>query len=60
MPVPPKLAKKPYRPPSFEILNARTAKAELKANGDPTDENVLTMLRLIDERLLRQGKFLKT
>jgi hypothetical protein len=31
------------------MLNARTAKTELKANGDPKDENVLTMLRLIDE-----------
>jgi hypothetical protein len=51
MSIQPKTARKPYRPPSFRMVNAKTAKTELEANGDLKDENVHTMLRLIDEEL---------
>jgi hypothetical protein len=50
MPRKPKAPKKPYRAPSFRMLDARSAQTELKATGDPRDANVQKMLRLMDEQ----------
>ena len=47
----PKATKKPFSPPSFKVLDARDAKAELKARGDRKDANVPKMLSLIDQQL---------
>jgi hypothetical protein len=45
----PKQAKRPYSAPSFQMLDATAAKAEVKAKGEPKDKNVQHMLALIDE-----------
>jgi hypothetical protein len=44
-----KPAKRPYTAPSFQMLDATAAKAELEAKGEPQDQNVRQMLSLIDE-----------
>ena len=43
-----KLAKRPYTPPSFEVLDATAAKAELKTRGEPKNATVRQMFSLID------------
>jgi hypothetical protein len=43
-----KPAKRPYVPPSFEMLDDSAAKAELEAKGDSKDANIRKMLSLID------------
>ena len=45
-----KPAKRPYGPPSFEVLDANAAKAKLKEMGDPK-EATQKMSSLIDEKL---------
>jgi hypothetical protein len=45
-----KPAKRPYSPPSFELLDASAAKAELKTRGEPKDATVRQMFSLIDEQ----------
>jgi hypothetical protein len=45
-----KAAKRPYKAPSYQLLDDTTAKAELKAKGEPTDKNVQKMLSLVDGR----------
>lgn len=47
----PKAAKRPYRPPSFRVIDAVTAKAELHAKGAPQDPQVRQMLAQIDKQL---------
>jgi hypothetical protein len=47
----PPAAKRPYRPPSFQFVDAITAKAELEAKGAPQDAQVRQMLALIDKQL---------
>jgi hypothetical protein len=44
-----KQAKKPYSAPSFQMLNATAAKAELEAKGEPKDKNVQHMLALMND-----------
>ena len=39
-----------YSPPSFEMIDANVAKAELKRRGDPKDANIRQMFSLIDEQ----------
>jgi hypothetical protein len=51
MPSRPKAAKKPYSSPSLVQLDAKAARAKLKAKGDPQDANTQKMLSLIDEQL---------
>jgi hypothetical protein len=51
MPKTRKVRKKPYKLPSFRILNAETAKAELEAKGEPDDPHVRTIIRGIDQQL---------
>jgi hypothetical protein len=46
-----KPAKRPYGPPSFEVLDANAAKAKLKAMGDPKEATTQKMSSLIDEKL---------
>ncbi|HYK49287.1 MAG TPA: hypothetical protein VEU94_06155 [Terriglobales bacterium] len=46
-----KAAKRPYRPPSFQVIDAVTAKAELEAKGAPQDPQVRQMLAQIDKQL---------
>ena len=53
MPRKSKAAKKPYDAPSFRMLDARSAQAELKAKGDPKDANVHKMRSLMDQQLNR-------
>jgi hypothetical protein len=44
--------KKPFSPLSFKVLDARDAKAELKAKGDPEGcERLEDVLSLIDQQL---------
>ena len=45
-----KQAKRPYTAPTFQMLDATSAKAELQAKGEPKDENVQQILSLIDEQ----------
>jgi hypothetical protein len=47
----PKAAKRPYAAPSFEVVDADTAKAELKANGESRDTDVQEMMSAIDRQL---------
>lgn len=49
-----KTAKKPYTSPSFVVLDASSAKARLKASGDPTDALTLKMLSSIGSQLKSQ------
>ena len=44
MPREPNAAKKPYSSPSLVVLDARAAKAKLKARGDQKDPIVQKML----------------
>jgi hypothetical protein len=44
-----KVRKKLYTLPSFSVLDAEAAKAELKAKGQPHDPRVQEMLRAIDK-----------
>lgn len=46
-----KAAKRPYRPPSFQVIDAVTAKAKLEAKGAPQDPQVRQMLAQIDKQL---------
>jgi hypothetical protein len=46
-----KIRKKRYTSPSFRVLDAETAKAELEAKGQPGDPRVQEMLRAIDQKL---------
>ena len=55
-----KPAKKPYSLPSFEMLNASAAKAELEAKGDSKDANVRQMLSLIDGKLKKKKAKLRS
>lgn len=50
----PKTPKKAYIPPSFRMLDAENAKAELKAKREPKDANVPQLLSLIDGQLSSQ------
>jgi hypothetical protein len=43
--------KKPYDRPSLVVLDANTARAKLKAMGDPKDANVQKMLSLSEKQL---------
>lgn len=54
MPTDPQTAKKPYRAPSFSVLDAQAGQVELKAKGDPKDPNVQKMLSLMDKQLNRR------
>ncbi len=48
------VAKKPYSAPSFQVLDAGAAKAELEATGTPDDENARQMLSVLNRP--RDGK----
>ena len=50
----PKAAKKPYSAPSFQILDASAAKAELETTGESDDVNVRRMLSTLKQP--RDGK----
>jgi hypothetical protein len=50
----PKAAKKPYSPPSFHILDADAAKAELEATGASSDVNGRRILSVLNQP--RDGK----
>ena len=50
-----KAAKTRYASPSFKVLDAEAAKAELKAKGRADDPNVQRMLSVIDEKLKTKG-----
>ena len=50
----PKAAKKTYSPPSFQILDASAAKAELEATAESDDLNVRQMLSILKQP--RDGK----
>jgi hypothetical protein len=49
-----KVAKKPYNAPSFQVLDAATAKAELEATGALNDTNTRQMLSVLNQP--RDGK----
>jgi hypothetical protein len=49
-----KVAKKPYSPPSFQVLDASAAKAELEATGTSDDANARQMLSVLNQP--RDGK----
>ena len=49
-----KVAKKSYSAPSFRVLDASAAKAELDATGQLNDENVRQMLSVLNQS--RDGK----
>jgi hypothetical protein len=49
-----KIAKKPYSAPSFQVLDAATAKAELEATGTLNDTNTRQMLAVLNQP--RDGK----
>jgi hypothetical protein len=51
MPSTRKFRKKSYKAPSFRVINAETAKAELEAKGEPDDQQVQTMIRKVDQQL---------
>ncbi len=53
-----KAAKKSYMSPSFKVLDAAAAKAELKAKGVPKDRATQEMLSLIQEMLSLIGELL--
>lgn len=46
-----KPAKTPYRPPSFEVVDAGAAKAELEALGALQDDNARQMLSVANQQL---------
>jgi len=46
-----KVAKKSYTSPSFKVLDAAAAQAELKAKGVPDDRVTQEMLSLLQEML---------
>jgi hypothetical protein len=50
----PKAAKKPYRAPAFQILDAGAAKAELEATGAMNDANARQILSVLNQK--RDGK----
>ena len=43
-----KAAKKPYSAPSFQLLDAGAAKAELEATGSSNDANARQMLSVLN------------
>ena len=43
-------SKEAYIAPTFQMLDATAAKAELEAKGEPKDKNVRQMLSLVDEQ----------
>jgi hypothetical protein len=45
----PKVAKKPYSAPAFQVLDADAAKAELEATGPSNDVNVRQMLSVLNQ-----------
>ena len=49
-----KAAKKPYSAPSFQVLDAGTAKAELEASGSMDEANARQMLSVLNQP--RDGK----
>ena len=49
-----KVAKKSYSAPSFRVLDASAAKAELDATGQLSDENARQMLSVLNQP--RDGK----
>jgi hypothetical protein len=49
-----KVAKKPYKAPSFQVVDAGAAKAELEASGPLNDENARKMLSVLNKP--RDGK----
>ncbi len=49
-----KAAKKPYSAPSFEVLDASAAKAQLEATGQLQDDNARQMLTVLSQS--RDGK----
>jgi hypothetical protein len=49
-----KAAKKPYSAPSFQVLDANAAKAELEASEALNDENARQMLSVLNQP--RAGK----
>ena len=49
-----KVAKKPYNAPSFKVLDASAAKAELDATGQLSDDNARQMLSVLNQP--RNGK----
>jgi hypothetical protein len=49
-------AKKRYTSPSFKVLDADGAKAELKAKGIADDPNVQRMLSLIEGKVKTKGR----
>jgi hypothetical protein len=49
-----KVTKKPYNAPSFKVLDASAAKAELEATGPLNDENARQMLSALNQP--RDGK----
>ena len=51
-----KAAKKPYSSPSFNMLDAQAAQAELEAKGDPKEANIRKMLSAATERLKDKTK----
>ena len=51
-----KIRRKHYSAPSFEMLDADAAKAELKAKGEAKDVNVPKMLSLIEGKRKIEGK----
>lgn len=44
-----KVAKKPYNAPSFQVLDADAAKAELKAGGESNDAGTQQMLAVLNQ-----------
>ncbi|MGA9798454.1 MAG: hypothetical protein WBQ68_05570 [Terriglobales bacterium] len=44
-----KVAKKPYNAPSFHVLDAATARAELEATGTLNDTNTREMLSVLKQ-----------
>jgi hypothetical protein len=44
-----KVAKRPYSAPSFKVLDASAAKAELDATGPLSDENSRQMLSVLNQ-----------
>ncbi len=43
-----KVTKKPYNAPSFQVLDADAAKAELKAGGESNDAGTRQMLAVLN------------
>ncbi|MGA8308787.1 MAG: hypothetical protein WB755_02070 [Terriglobales bacterium] len=51
-----KAAKKPYSGPSFRMLDAQAARAELEAKGDPKEANIQKKLSAAAERIKDKTK----